>query len=457
MGLPVTYEDAINFLYGRLDLERVQHSRQRRTEFKLAPMRELLQRLGNPQQRIPAIHVAGTKGKGSTSAMIAAVLTAAGYRVGLFTSPHVEKLEERFVVNGELVDEQSLVSLVQTIVPHVEAMLSEAPDTRLTFFELITAIAWQRFSNAKVDVAVLEVGLGGRLDTTNVCNPLTTVITNISFDHTAILGDTLAEIAGEKAGIIKQGVPVISGVDADEARPVIQRISESHQSQLWQLGQEIDFRFAPATQPGSPVFGGQVDVQTPRRVWADIPVKLAGRHQAKNAALALAAIDSIEDSRFQVKTKHAIAGMESLNWPLRIEVVSNDPLIILDAAHNEASMRALADTLIEDYANRPRTLIFGTTTDKDVSAMIQVALDCFDHIILTCYSTNPRAVSVNELRQTAIAISDREFQVASDLATAHELALRQNPSDGLICVAGSFFLAAEMQALLTSKSAAATS
>ena len=264
---------ALRFLVGRIDYERTQSMPSSEEAMKLDRMRELLARLGNPHEAVPIVHVAGTKGKGSTSAMIAAVLSAAGYRIGLFTSPHLDRVEERIAIDGRPCSGDDLADLVERIRPAVEAMDQAAisplpsgdePEVRATegsgvrgqgsespnqhgptYFEIVTAMAFDHFRRRGVNAAVLEVGLGGRLDSTNVCSPCVTIITNISFDHTKQLGDTLAAIAAEKAGIIKPGVPVISGVDTDEPRGVIRRIARQNGCRLVELGVDFHFDYHP--------------------------------------------------------------------------------------------------------------------------------------------------------------------------------------------------------------------
>ena len=456
----MSYKDAVAFLYGRINFERALPDAESKRVFKLDRMEALLERLDNPQDRIPVIHVAGTKGKGSTSAMLAAILREAGYRVGLFTSPHVSTFEERFTVAGQIASAEAVVELVQAVEPHVTAMSRENAIMGPTFFEVITAIAWLHFLASQVDIVVLEVGLGGRLDSTNVCRPLVSVITNISFDHTSILGNTLAKIAAEKAGIIKPGVPVVSGVIDNEPRTVIRDVAAANSARLWELNRDVQFSYRPtdnvSSENGIQIFHpaiGRVSVETPLNRWDDIEVGLIGRHQAANAALALAVVDTlnaIPDSKFQVPALAPRIALPSLYWPLRIDIVRRDPLVVLDAAHNEASMQALTETLKECFPHRRRVLLFGTTADKDVPAMLRIAMSGFDEIVLTCYSNNPRALQVAELERLARQSTDRRFPTAKNSSAAWSYACEHTSAEDLICAAGSFFFAAEMRELLSS-------
>ena len=309
-------EDAQRFLMGRVDYERSQSMPSAEEAFKLDRMRALLHRLGDPQNRLPIIHVAGTKGKGSTAAMMAAVLSAAGYRTGLFTSPHLDRAEERIVVQGRCCLPEEFAVLVELVRPAVDALdrvaaQNDPPEHGPTYFEIITAAALCHFVRRRVDVAILEVGLGGRLDSTNVCTPIVSVITSISFDHIKQLGATLAAIAEEKAGIIKPGVPVLSGVTADEPREVVRKIARQNGCRLLELGVDFDVDYHPpqhlerAPSPAhfdfrylAPAIEPPENDEDSRRALPtgdlrDIAMGLLGRHQAANAGLVVAAAEEL--------------------------------------------------------------------------------------------------------------------------------------------------------------------
>ncbi len=501
---------------------------------KLDRMRELLGRLGDPHEAVPTVHVAGTKGKGSTSAMIAAVLSAAGYRTGLFTSPHLDRVEERIAIDGRPCSADELAELVERVRPAVEAMDQAAgsaardqgsgvrdqgtesanpeisnlkspnlksPNLQIfkspnqhgpTYFEIVTAMAFDHFRRRGVDAAVLEVGLGGRLDSTNVCSPCVTIITSISFDHTKQLGDTLASIAAEKAGIIKPGVPVISGVVADEPRETIRRIAGKNGCRLVELG--VDFRFdyhpprhleraaSPARfdfQYGKPRLSvaEPAPTATSGRGFTTIEISLLGRHQAANAAVALAALEELRQSGWTIPEAAIRRGLAEVVWPARVEIVARRPTVVLDAAHNVASIAALVEVLDESFSTARRLLIFATTQEKDHRGMLQRLLGRFDHVIFTRYSDNPRSVPPAELLELAKSIGRGSSSatgwggsltatpaIASPLplgegpgvrATTMEIAAtpaeawaavrRVATPDDLICITGSFFLASEMR------------
>ncbi|MDY0168017.1 MAG: folylpolyglutamate synthase/dihydrofolate synthase family protein [Thermoguttaceae bacterium] len=496
-----SYDAALQFLLGRIDYERVLTMPYSGRDFKLDRMRELLRRLGNPQDRLPILHVAGTKGKGSTAAMLAAVLTAAGYRVGMFSSPHFDRIEERFAIGGQPCSADELVERVEEIRPAVDAMDREAAGTGEigpTYFEITTALALLHFVRRKVDAAVLEVGLGGRLDSTNVCTPRVCIITSISFDHTEQLGNTLGAIAREKAGIVKPGVPVVSGVEAPEAREVIAEVCRRQGAPLIELGVDFTFDYQPPQdlqqsdssarlgfrrlKPAFPSLGAEPpgawvnpDAETsgtthptscrhrfaPRNGRAlkahrgtpamaelvDLELSLSGRHQAANAALALAALAELGRAGWRIDEGAIGRGFGSLRWPGRVEVVRRRPAVVLDVAHNVASIEALLATLDESFSVRRRHLIFAVSKDKDARGMLALLLTRFDTIALTRYLNNPRSVPPEQLAEIAYQISGRHHPMFSNAAEAWAAVEPLASPDDLICATGSFFIVAEMRRL----------
>ena len=441
-----TYQQALEFLFNRINYERVQSSAYSAGDFKLNRMRGLLESIGNPQERIPAVHIAGTKGKGSTAVMIASILQAAGYRVGLFTSPHISKFEERMTVNGIQPSETEIVALVNELLGPVGQLDQELGGMSPTYFEITTAMAWQFFAQQQADIVVLEVGLGGRLDATNVCQPEACVITSISRDHTHLLGSEIHQIAREKAGIIKTGVPVISGVVNSPAREVIAEVCQQRDAPLSQL--DCDFHYRHVREPDAQAIGGRITVQTARQSFDDLPLPLLGEHQAHNATLAVMAISVLTDRGWKINLSAIRFGLEQVQWPARIEIVGQNPLVIVDAAHNWASISALIQTLDEHFPGKSRLAIFAATRDKDVQGMLRQLLPRFDTIILTCYQSNPRSVPVEQLFAMTRTVSDRHVHLARDPQTAWSMACQLAGTDDLICVTGSFFIAAEVRELL---------
>lgn len=445
------YERATAYLFGRIDYERAAAVTYGARQFKLARMHELLDAVGNPERKIPIVHVAGTKGKGSTSTMIAAVLSAAGYRTGLFTSPHLDRLEERIALDGVNCSSENLVALVERLRPVVDRMDHQAAqqvdECGPTYFELTTVMALLYFAQHQAQAAVLEVGLGGRLDSTNVCLPQVSVITSISYDHMRQLGNTLAEIAFEKAGIVKPGVPVVSGVTADEPREVIERVCAERGSPLVQIERDFTYRYYAPHLVDRHASCGRIDFSMagpPAATYQNVQLGMLGRHQAVNAAVALATITQLQSRGWKIAESHIRSGLAQARSAARVEVVGRKPTIILDAAHNEASVAALLETLDESFAAQPRILIFATTQDKSVREMMALLVPRFERILLTRYGNNPRGVPVEELQQIAAELGAANCQGFADPAAAWQAARVLAGEDHLLCVTGSFFIAAEI-------------
>ncbi len=452
-------DPALDFLRSRIDYERTSSVPYGQRDFRLDRMRQLLARLGNPQQALKIVHVAGTKGKGSAAATIANILTAAGFRTGLYTSPHLDRVEERVMIDGQICPAEALADLIGRIQPVVAALDAEPThdpqlSNRATYFEIITAAALLHFAERQVAAAVLEVGLGGRLDSTNVCQPLVSLITSISFDHTQQLGPTLAAIAGEKAGIIKHGVPVISGVTEREPGDVVARVAREHGCPLVQLGRDFDFTYRPprhleaAPQPARMDFHDRAIGRQTELI--DLEMNLIGAHQAANAAVALATVCELRRQGWKIEEGAIRRGLSSVRWPARIEVVRREPTVVLDAAHNVASVEALVHVLEESFSARRRLLVFATTRDKDSRGMLCVLLPRFDEVILTRYWSNPRGVPTDELDLLCEELSPVPRHVCADPETAWNLARQIVGPDDLICITGSFFIAAEMRAAMQS-------
>ena len=446
-------EAAVRFLDDRINYERALCVPYREREFKLERMRELLARLDNPQQALSVVHVAGTKGKGSTAAMLGAVLSAAGYRTGVFSSPHLYRIEERMAVDGRPCSPAELVELVDRLVPAVEAMEKAAagdPDEiGPTYFEITTAMALLHFACRKVQAAVLEVGLGGRLDSTNVCRPLVSAITSISFDHTRQLGNTLESIAREKAGIVKPSVPVISGVVDQRPREVIRQICRRRGCRLSELEVDFDFTYDPPRRLESAPSMGRLDFRYRGRSresgYRDLSLRMLGRHQAANAAVALAVVAELQQAGWEISETAVRTGLAEVVWPARVELISRRPAVVIDAAHNPASIDALLRVLQESFSVRRRWLVFATTQEKDVRGMLGRLLGQFDEVVFTRYLNNPRAVPPEELDAMALELGGRRHRVCSGPDDAWDEVGRLAAPEDLICVTGSFFIAAEMR------------
>jgi dihydrofolate synthase/folylpolyglutamate synthase len=457
-----TYEQAIQFLFGRINYERVTGLAFSSDDRKLDRMQRLLDEIGNPQAGLNVVHVAGTKGKGSTSVMIAAILTAAGYKTGLFTSPHVSAFEERMVVDGVAPSAVHFVDLINRLLAPIERMDRAGSAPGPTYFELGTALAWLYFRDCAADLAVLEVGLGGRLDATNICDPEVCVITNISRDHTNVLGSSTAEIAREKAGIVKAGVPVISGVAAGPAGDEVESVCRRLGSPLYRLGRDVHWRLH-RNDESSPLeselgHARVIDVETSWAKWNGLRVHLRGEHQCDNAALAVAAATLLARKGISVPESSVAAGLSAVRWPARIEALSTRPTTVVDAGHNWASTEALLRTLGQDFPTAARRiLIFAATRDKDVAGMLRLLLPRFDCVVLTQYQTNPRGMPIEDLTALVEATSTLPYHVAADAASAWRLASHLAAVDDLICVTGSFLIAAELREIILDRQSPAAS
>lgn len=465
------YDAALAYLHGRIDYERNTKLPYRSRGLKLDRMRELAAGLGNPQLLYPVIHVAGTKGKGSTASMLAAILTAAGYRTGLYTSPHLECVEERMAVDGHLCRPQELVELLRAVRPLVDTLDLAAAQSQggaggPTYFEITTATAILHFQRQAVDAAVLEVGLGGRLDSTNICQPEISVITSISFDHTQQLGNTLTAIAEEKAGIIKPGVPVVSGVTAAEPRAAIERIAEERGCRCFGLDRDFHVHYRGSQLPAErldavPGSGATLDYEehcgpAPLSL-PGLSLAMLGRHQAHNAAVAVATVCRLREAGWEIPETAIRAGIAQVHCPARTEVVGRHPTVLLDAAHNVASSQALIDVLDESFTScRRRILIFAVSRDKDAAGILACLLPAFDVLVLTRFLGNPRYTDPNSLAETAERIlaahpvPNRTVLVRPNASSAWQTARALAVDDDLICIAGSFFLAAELRPMIAS-------
>jgi dihydrofolate synthase / folylpolyglutamate synthase len=457
------HASALDWLMRQINYERTTAVPYQTAAFKLDRMRRLLALLGDPHLGLRAVHIAGTKGKGSTAAMLAAVLQAAGLKTGLYTSPHLSAIEERIAIDGRRCTSDDFTALAAELELAVGRLPSEAsnPDaSEPTFFEITTAMAFLHFAREKVDAAVLEVGLGGRLDSTNVCSPQVCIITSISFDHTRQLGNTLAAIAGEKAGIIKAGVPAISGVTAAEPRDVIQGVATTVGAPLVQAGE--DYTFSSGELSGSnqalPALVSYAErvAGVPWRM-DNVELGMLGRHQAANAAAAIAATRRLAEQGWCIDEGALRQGLAQARCPARIEVLCRRPTIILDVAHNVASVAALLAVLREQFAPRRRVLIFASSKDKDTAGMLRLLAPEFDEILLTRYIHNPRAVEPEKLLEMARVAMAETATSASRAAVLHRFSTPEEAwakgcsvadDRDLLCITGSFFLAAELRPLV---------
>jgi len=431
----MNYRQALDYIYSFTDLER-------RTgytigEFTLNRIEGLLALLDNPHLGFPSVHVAGTKGKGSTAAMIASILQTAGYHTGLYTSPHLHTFRERIRVDGRLISPEEVAFFTDLLRPRLEE-LDESPST----FEVTTALAFLYFSRRDVDIAVLEVGLGGRLDATNVVNPLVSVITSLSFDHTAILGNTLAQIAWEKAGIIKERGRVICAPQPQEALEVIENVCRDKGAELFLVGREWRWGRKEGSRDGQSFWVESfLEAGKPRR-YDDLWIPLAGRHQLINAAMAVGAVELLRLRGMDIPTWAIYRGLAEVQWPGRLEVISHRPLVVVDGAHNVDSARRLVEAIEEDFPHERLVLVFGASTDKDIPGMLKELLPLAQQVIVT-RARHPRAAEPSLLAEE-VRRRGREPILAEDVpqAIGKALSLAWGAKD-LVLVTGSLFLVAE--------------
>lgn len=434
------YEAALGYLFSATDYEKMRRVRYNADTFSLDRMRRLLAALGDPHRRLRAVHVAGTKGKGSTAAMVHRLAVATGLRTGLYTSPHLVDIRERICVDDSLIAPDALAALIRRARPHVDRMRAEGDAP--TFFEIFTALALDHFVRERVDLAVAEVGLGGRLDATNVLRPEVSVITAISLDHTAQLGTTLAEIAGEKAGIVKRGVPVVSQPQPEGAGRVIDRACREAGASLTVVGRDVTYAWSPAEQAGRP--GGLLTVQTPTGTYADLFLPLMGEHQAVNAATALAAAEQVPVLVARLTPEGAREALARLDWPGRMQYVPGSPAVLLDGAHNRASMERLLEAVAVHFPERRTAVVFAAAADKDVDGMLEVLArrEPWAAIVFT-RTTHPRAAEPEDLVRRYGALGEADAATAGTVAEALGGAGEVVGADGLVVVCGSLYLVGE--------------
>ena len=436
-GRVKTFRSSINYLNSLTNYERVPGFRYTPANFGIARMNRILAALGNPHRLFKSAHIAGTKGKGSTAAMLYEMLVAGGFKVGLYTSPHVLDIRERIMVNGSMISENQFAKGVAT----VQRIAKKANVPQPTYFEVLTATAFNYFAESGVDLAVIEVGMGGRLDATNVLNPEVIGITSISLDHTAQLGRDLASIAKEKAGIFKKNTPVISAPQNDKVRAVLKEAAAATSSTLRFSDErtEYSYRFEFSRSVGR---HARICFTTPNSRYEHIHVPLPGEHQAINCGLALAMLDILKEKGFPIENEKATAGLANVKLRGRMELIAEHPRILVDGAHNAASVDALMRAIGQNITYDSMVVIFGCLKDKDINGMIRRIQVGADKVIFTT-TGSLRSADPGELAAQYIEASGKMAQVAPTLDDAIEIALGAVGRDDLICITGSFQLVGE--------------
>ncbi len=431
MPLDEKYQNTLDYLYSYVDFSMTKGMRYTPDQFDLGRMHRFAHALGDPQKAYPSIHIAGTKGKGSVSALCTEALMQAGYKVGLYTSPHLHDYAERIQVNRQSISHADLVRVVEEIKPTIESI------PKLTTFEITTALAFLYFQREKIDIAVLEVGLGGRLDATNIVEPTIAVITSLSYDHTQILGDTLVQIAREKAGIIKPGTPVVLAPQKEEARAVIEEIAIERSAPLVELGRDFDFSPVHQSLDGQS-FSIWKHAEHTRSV--DLEIPLLGLHQVENAATAYVALKVFSECALAVDEVAIRKGFAKATWPGRFEVLQRHPPVIVDSAHNRDSALRLRETLDAYYPELPVILLFGASDDKDIDGML-AELSGRVQVMVAVQSFHPRAIDPQRL----VEVAGREgihAKIVPDIPEGLGEALRLAGNDKMVLATGSIFVVA---------------
>ncbi len=436
-----SYKQAIKYLSEKTDYEKEKHLRYNVTTFSLSRMEKLLALVGNPHKKISTAHIAGTKGKGSTATMLAKMLESNDYTVGLYTSPHVVSLHERIVVNSEMISESEMLGLLNRVYAPVEKMAKVEPPS---FFEIMTAMAFMHFVDAKADIAVIETGLGGRLDSTNVIRPKVVGITSLSIDHQRQLGNSLNSIAKEKAGVFKSGVPIVTVQQEPEAMSVLKSQAITVKAPLSVTGSDIDFsyRFETSREHGPHT---RICLTTATSKFEHLRVPLYGKHQAINCGLALAMLDKLKSSGYKIDNEKAVEGLNNVSLTGRMEMICDTPRIMIDAAHNAASIRALMHAIGQNIPYDSMVVIFGCNSDKDVEGMLNQLQYGADKVVFT-RSNSAKAVSPQDLADMYTEICSKMYQTATSLGEALGLAKNAVGREDLICITGSFYLIGEAKA-----------
>jgi dihydrofolate synthase/folylpolyglutamate synthase len=430
------FSKALKYLDTLADFERLRIVRYNSQNFDLGRMRTLLKKLGNPQDDFKSVHIAGTKGKGSTCAMLASMLQACGYKVGLYTSPHLNDIRERICINGQMISYADFARMIRTIEPLANGMRSSP-----TYFDVLTAAAFKYFAEHYVDIAIVETGLGGRLDSTNVISPLVSGITSISKDHMAQLGHTLTKIAEEKAGIFKPGIPAVTVLQNPDVEAVLKHVAEKVGAPLDITGKTIEFsyRFESSRMLGP---HNRICLTTANSRFEHLAVPLIGEHQAVNCGLALSILDKLKGTGMAIDDNKAIAGLAKTSVIGRMEMLNPMPRVIVDGAHNASSVDAVFRAIGQHVPYDSMVVIFGCCADKDVPGMLERVSSGADKVIFVKVDSI-RTADPNELAAQYIELYGKMAQVAPSLEDAMSIARRAVTREDLICITGSFYLVAE--------------
>lgn len=437
-----SYKQALKYINSLINYERRTDFAYNQRVFNLDRTKAILKELGNPHLFLKAIHIAGTKGKGSTAAITSSVLHAAGYKTGLYTSPHLISPRERIRIGSSLISEEEFSYHLSKVKSAVESIEYNRKPLNPSFFEVYTALAFTYFYQKKVDIAVIEVGLGGRLDATNVIQPLIGIITPISLDHTRQLGNRVTSIAREKAGIIKSETKIIISKQEDEVGTLLQNICQEKGAEYYLVGRDIKFSLLRAT-PGNQ----KLEVEGLLQKYFSLFLPLAGEHQLWNTATAIGAVELLQEFGFPVSPQHIKKGLRKVRWPGRIQITAQNPVTIVDCAHNAASAQSLAKFLKDFYSDKNIVLIMGVLKNKDVEGIAKALCPLASRVILTCVD-NPRALPIEDLYTKIKRYCHTEPLRKGNIKEALEKARKIAKPEGTICATGSVYLAGEILSII---------
>ncbi len=429
----MNYDDALDWLF---NIRRFGPKR------SLEPTRHVLSLLGNPHLCFSSIHIGGTNGKGSTSALTASILQASGYKVGLYTSPHLEDFRERIKINDSYISEEDTVRLVLELKTHFDEMLAYPEPMPLRFFDVVTAVCFKYFKEQDVDYAVIEVGLGGRLDATNTLNPLVSVITNIGYEHVNILGPTLLDIAAEKGGIIKPDTPLVTAETNEDVLNVFKKIAHHNNAPMIHVPHEYTWEKLHVS-PGGQTF----NLSSSKHSYPNLSIPLFGTHQIINAATSVAATNVLNDDK--VDSDAIRRGLKAVYWPGRLEVVSWDPLVVLDCAKDAEATEVIRETLDSDFTYDRVIAVVSMSSDKNIPGMIENIAQVAEHFIVTQHTVHGRAARP-EVIIREIEKNGKSFEVHRTPSVAIRSALNQLGDDDMVLVIGSVYLAGDVRVVLPS-------
>lgn len=437
------YQRSLDYIYSFIDLSLTRNLRYSPDRFDLSRMYKLMSLLGDPQLDYDVIHVAGTKGKGSISAMTASIIKEAGYKVGFYSSPHMIEFRERIKINNIDISKQLLTNYVMKLSPIFNSV------EKISTFEIITAIAFKYFADKQVNIAIIEVGMGGRLDATNVVQPIVTIISPVSHDHMKILGNTIAKIAGEKAGIIKNSIPVILSPQKKSAKEEIVKIADRQASLIIDTSEKYSFKQINYSLAKQSFIIKKKEIKSSAASNPIYEIPLLGDHQINNAITSFACIMQLRKLDYEINENALENGFSKVKWPGRFEIVCHKPLIIVDGAHNRDSFRKLRNTIKKYLAGKQVTLIFGASEDKEVKLMLNIIKPYIDHFILT-KSNHPRALGLGELEKIVSDLNLRNYSI-NEIDNIIPFILRESDQDRAFVASGSIFIAGAIKQLLAKR------